>query len=126
MTLALAKGWRQVAPQIKITARRLSNGSVLTYRKPIYPVFVIIESKLAELKALDTVLDAVVKSIPEKKPSRRTYYCVPNNIVDGKLTCKIYCKKPHNGSDYSKVCAAKRSEARVRCDQIWNRQQEAA
>lgn len=106
----------------RIAARRVALGMLETVLN------VIINNAIAEEIQKQQVAAGVVvlaefraRKDKDKKPSRRTYYCVPNQIVDGKLSCKIYCKKPA-GDNYNKVCAAKRSEARLICDKAWNRE----
>lgn len=101
----------------RIAARRVALGMLETVLN------VIINNSIAEemMKRFGKPVVALPVVQAEKKTSRRTYYCVPDKFVDGKLGCKIYGRKPAH-ENYLKVSASNYSGAREICDKAWNRE----
>jgi hypothetical protein len=63
-----------------------------------------------------------------KRRPRRRYYCVPDVVVEGKLTCKLFLDKPDH-ENFVKVRAINRTEARAKWDAIgkaWSGKEVAA
>lgn len=63
-----------------------------------------------------------------KRRPRRRYYCVPDEGVNGRLTCKLFTDKPDH-TNYLRVRAGSRTEARRKWDELgaaWARNGAAA